>query len=252
MSATVSGIQIGMQCLLENARRMSIEDWMVIPLQWQESLYTPGRKLRIGWYDYDGFFPATPGCKRAVREVTEKLEEAGHHVQEWKNRDHSEIANVFNEIMLSDGGYHSLAAWKGEILDQSIEMNVLRFKTPLFLHGLVSFLSGLVSQKLKLLWDAGPIKTKDLWLVNGSKDRLITEFVSDWNNHDFDIVICPGFPFPAPPPQYPSRILSGTHLPVSFRYPPPQYPPRLLSGTLIHSILLLLDYSQVPTSTVSF
>ena len=34
---------------------------------YQECLYTPARKLRVGWYDEDGYFPCTPGCKRAVK-----------------------------------------------------------------------------------------------------------------------------------------------------------------------------------------
>ena len=38
--------------------------------------------------------------------------------------DNSEIYKVFVASILSDNGHHSLKAWKGEILDQAIEVRV--------------------------------------------------------------------------------------------------------------------------------
>jgi hypothetical protein len=34
-----------------------------------------------------------------------------------------ELMEVYNELMLADKGYHALAAWQGEIIDQAIEVS---------------------------------------------------------------------------------------------------------------------------------
>jgi len=210
MSSSVQGIRVGMKVLLENARRMSLDDWRVVPLHWQESLYTPTRKLRIGWYDHDGFFPVTPGCKRAVKMVVEKLEADGHTVVEWSGRDHSEMFGVFLQTILSDLGYHSLQTWKHEILDQAIEASVFSFKTPTRLRIVFTILFSFLSSKMKMLWNSPRPQTKDLWVTNATRDRLIDAFINDWAKQDFDIVICPGFPYPAVHPTYPARTLPAT------------------------------------------
>ncbi len=33
-----------------------------------------------------------------------------------------ELMEVYNEFMLADKGHHSLKAWKGEVIDQAIEV----------------------------------------------------------------------------------------------------------------------------------
>ena len=48
------------------------------PLPWRQDILDSTRKLRIGWYDFDGICPATPGVKRAVKEAADKLK-----VIEW-------------------------------------------------------------------------------------------------------------------------------------------------------------------------
>ena len=69
MSASVAGLEVGMRALLEEARRMASRDWRVAPVPWDQSLYNPGRKLRIAYYEEDGLFPPMPGVKRALRVI---------------------------------------------------------------------------------------------------------------------------------------------------------------------------------------
>ena len=35
---------------------MAQRDWRVVPLNWKESHTTLERKLKVGWYDFDGFW----------------------------------------------------------------------------------------------------------------------------------------------------------------------------------------------------
>ena len=66
MSASVAGLEVGMRAVLEQARRMAARDWRVAPVPWDQSLHSPGRKLRIAYYEDDGLFPPMPGVKRAL------------------------------------------------------------------------------------------------------------------------------------------------------------------------------------------
>ena len=52
MAQHIDGVVLGMKALLEDPEKMSILDHKVIPLPWREDLFSPKRKLRIGWYDY--------------------------------------------------------------------------------------------------------------------------------------------------------------------------------------------------------
>ena len=67
MSPDVAGLQVGMKSLLESSRKMSAKDWKVVPVDWNEKLYKPGRKLKLAYYEEDGIFPPTPGVQRALR-----------------------------------------------------------------------------------------------------------------------------------------------------------------------------------------
>lgn len=67
MSSTVGGLQIGMKAILQDARMMSKSDWRVVPLDWNEKMNKPARKLRIAYYEEDDIFPLTPGVKRGLK-----------------------------------------------------------------------------------------------------------------------------------------------------------------------------------------
>ena len=49
MSRSVDGVILGMKSILQDPIRMAKMDFMTVPLQWREELFTPNRKLKIGW-----------------------------------------------------------------------------------------------------------------------------------------------------------------------------------------------------------
>ena len=71
MAPTVDGVVLGMRSFLHEADRLNQVDPAVAPLPWRDALYRQPteKRLRIGWYDVDGFFPVVPGCKRALHDV---------------------------------------------------------------------------------------------------------------------------------------------------------------------------------------
>jgi hypothetical protein len=69
-------------------------------------------------YDDDGYFPATPCCKRAVHEATAILEKLGHEIVFFQLPNLKDIVDMYFDHMLADAGETSLDLWEGEILDQ--------------------------------------------------------------------------------------------------------------------------------------
>lgn len=56
-------------------------DHQVIPIPWRTELCTTTKRLRIGYIVDDGVVKVQPPIARAVREVVQALEEAGHEGQ---------------------------------------------------------------------------------------------------------------------------------------------------------------------------
>lgn len=60
--------------------------------------------LRIGVYERDGFFEPSPAIRRAVREASARLEQAGAQVVEWSPPDVSQAMRIYISLILADGG----------------------------------------------------------------------------------------------------------------------------------------------------
>ena len=102
---------------------MSNLDYKVAPVPWNERLFSPAKKrLKIGYYTDDGYFPLTPACKRAVEVAIEALDAAGCEIVYFKPPNLEDVILFFFDHILADGGANSLEMWKGEILDQVIQL----------------------------------------------------------------------------------------------------------------------------------
>lgn len=68
------------------------------------------RKLRIGYYDCDGFFPTTPGMKRAVRMAREGLQKLGHELVPFSPSRVDYMLETYVSVMQCDQGRYLLDA----------------------------------------------------------------------------------------------------------------------------------------------
>eukprot|EP00091_Calanus_sinicus_P017898 TRINITY_DN3900_c0_g1_i1.p1 TRINITY_DN3900_c0_g1~~TRINITY_DN3900_c0_g1_i1.p1 ORF type:complete len:317 (+),score=87.20 TRINITY_DN3900_c0_g1_i1:100-951(+) len=182
MSSSVAGLEVGMKALLQESRKMASLDWRVAPVNWNEGQFKPGRKLKIGYYLDDGIFPPTPGIVRGVNEVVELLASAGHEVVPWTPPNLMDIFEVFTNFLLADKGHFFLKTMGDEVIDQAIEINAMNYKTPLKIKKVVSFLISFVSLKLSKFWSGGAMLSREQWVENAKKDRLIYELMQAWEN----------------------------------------------------------------------
>lgn len=85
MAPTLGGLKL----FLENVCSAEIESWgadpKIIPIPWRKDVIQPkGRKLRFGIIkNNDKTVTCHPPIERALREVREKIEKAGHEIVEW-------------------------------------------------------------------------------------------------------------------------------------------------------------------------
>ena len=208
MCKTVDGIVLGMKSLLEHPFLMSDLDSSVSPIKWRGDLFNPIRKLKIGWYDNFEFFPAVFGCQRAVRLASEMLRSKGFEVVHFQPPDLDEVFMDFFRFMLADSGKNSLEVWKGEILDQSIEVNNFVYQLPDMLRKKIfGKMIGLVSSSMGKISPLGLSFSGDLWNgLKAAEDRKV-KILQKMKSLGIDVIIAPGFTFPAPPKNDPARLL---------------------------------------------
>ena len=210
MSSSVAGLEIGMRALLQECSKMSALDWRVAPVDWNETKFKPGRNLKVGYYLNDGWFPPTPGIKRALQEVIRLLTNAGHEVVLWTPPNASDIVEIGANFLFADRGHFFMRTMEDEVIDQAIEVNTLVMTTPGIIKSCLSLLFRPFSQHICKMWRTGLPTTQDQWLENAKKDRLIYEFMKSWEDNDFDVVLCPPFAMPACEPKYCSRLMPGS------------------------------------------
>lgn len=91
------------------------------PVKWNDEMFESKRKLRIGYYTFDGFTRCAPayevGClfvcdsspfslQRAVLQVKKKLEEQGHELIPFKVPSPIDAFALYAGGVTGDGGYY--------------------------------------------------------------------------------------------------------------------------------------------------
>ncbi len=94
---------------------MSEEDFYVAPLPFQEAIFSNEKKLKIGFYDDDGWFEPVPACKRAVHMAKEGLEAAGHTLVPFLPPRVKEATTFAAAAAVVDGGQYLLNRLRGDL-----------------------------------------------------------------------------------------------------------------------------------------
>lgn len=90
------------------------------PVPWPDPAVVRVEGMRIGWYEHDGFFPAAPALRRAVRDAAAALRDRGADVVEVRPPDATEAMQLFFGILGADGGERLRELLEGEKKDRRI------------------------------------------------------------------------------------------------------------------------------------
>ena len=152
-------------------------------------------------YDDDEFFPVVPGYKRALSEALKRLESKGHEIVHFTIPNIEKIVEQLFEHILADNGAGAMKDWKDEILDNSIIVNRLTLKCPLWLRK-IAFL---VVQKFSPTTARGGLSacyprccfsTSKFWDSMSLRDERMAAIVAKMNVEEIDCILIPGMSYP--------------------------------------------------------
>eukprot|EP01101_Sappina_pedata_P000878 TRINITY_DN11022_c0_g1_i1.p1 TRINITY_DN11022_c0_g1~~TRINITY_DN11022_c0_g1_i1.p1 ORF type:complete len:608 (+),score=116.51 TRINITY_DN11022_c0_g1_i1:254-1825(+) len=180
------------------------EDPSVAPIEFRQSIYdeiaSGERKLRIGYFDDDGWFEPAPSCKRAVREVKEALEAQGHTLVPFKPYNAYELVDIYLTLIGADGRMRNARnALQGETLHPNYWGAFFLSCLPRFFRSMLSSLLKSVKQdRFSLLVGLGrELSTIEYQTYISRKNVFVTKFMQAWNSESLDAIISPGGSLPA-------------------------------------------------------
>ncbi|NXR13602.1 FAAH1 hydrolase, partial [Semnornis frantzii] len=190
MAKDVDSLALCMRALL--CEDMFSLDSTVPPLPFNEEVYSGTQPLRIGYYETDFFTMPSPAMRRAVREVKEMLEDAGHTLVpfELMNVDYA-VFNFCFRGMFSDGGVSFIRNFKGELERSSVALLFWLSKTP---NWLKSALSWTVKPFVRPTQGEAQSASMGQYIHSTSvfpPQEFCHQFITQWKNLNLDVMLCP-------------------------------------------------------------
>jgi fatty acid amide hydrolase len=156
-------------------------------------------KLKVAFYDDDGYFPASPVLRRAVREAAAILGARGCEVVELKPDGIPEALDVFYGIFSADGG----GEWRTLLAGGAVDP---RIKDLLTLAGMPGLARPLARAAFKLqgqnrlarvVTRSGRVSDQGVRDLVQQRDEFRTRFSANMSDGGADVIICPPSCVPA-------------------------------------------------------
>jgi fatty acid amide hydrolase len=158
------------------------------------------RRMRVGFFDDDGVFPAAASAKRAVSEAAAALAKAGATVTRFTPPDPAAAMGMFFRAMTADGGAGLQRTLRGEAVDPRVKQLLLVASAGPVLRALLQ----------PVLRAAGRPGAAGLFAAVGRRDAdhywQLVEEVADFRERyaaemaaqgGLDLLLCPAFGLPA-------------------------------------------------------
>ena len=193
---------------------MMLRAWFVDRM-WKEDAFIPRmpldeavisgatgpKKLKIGYYETDGWFDPAPACSRAVRQAVAALQELGHECVRWTPPAVPLAVRSYYGIMSADSAQGVISGLEGENIDPSYGDLLLMLKVPSLIRAaLVAALRSPMISQLRaalMLSSVHPKSSEELFDYHALMIRFIDGFTTAWQEQGFDAVISPGLGMPA-------------------------------------------------------
>uniref|UniRef100_A0A8D0GYG2 Fatty-acid amide hydrolase 1 n=1 Tax=Sphenodon punctatus TaxID=8508 RepID=A0A8D0GYG2_SPHPU len=139
MARDVDSLALCMRALLcEDMFRL---DPTVPPMPFNEQIYTSTTRLRIGFYDGDGYFEPSPSMRRAIHETKTLLQEAGHTLVPFTiPRIEHAVHELFTRALFADGAATLLEKYKGDLVHPTLRSQIRCYRIPILVKRILSFI----------------------------------------------------------------------------------------------------------------
>jgi Asp-tRNA(Asn)/Glu-tRNA(Gln) amidotransferase A subunit family amidase len=157
------------------------------------------RELRIGVYDDDGFFPASPAIRRAVREAAAALSDRGFQVVPFTPPDVNEALAIFYGLFGSDGGELWRVQLNGGIVDPRIKDLLMLAGMPALARPAIAGLLRIQGQRrlASIMGTAGKADAARVTSLTARRDAYRRAFSSAMAADGVDVLLSPPCAVPA-------------------------------------------------------
>ncbi|XP_068223191.1 fatty-acid amide hydrolase 1-like [Palaemon carinicauda] len=204
----VSIVVAGLRAMLEGGPMIDLDPELP-PLSWRHHIFNDIRPLTIGWYEDDNLFPVTPGCRRAVYEARQALAAAGHNIVPFTPPAVDHAWKLITSCFSADQGRNVISMWENEETESTMEDNLRLLAAPRFVKAVKKHMIHRKSPLLAELLSSGTARSHQLWRALGDRQDYINDVLNSWKSQRLDVVLCPAFSMPAPPPSYPAKIMAA-------------------------------------------
>jgi len=174
-------------------------DPAVPPMPWRDpaDIFVP--RLRVAMYTDDGYFPASPAIRRAVREAGDALRALGAQVVEWAPPDVAESLRLFFGIFTSDGVRGLIRAVDPDKPEKQIGPLLQGATLPGLIRPLVAAMMGSSGQArlARIVRQIGMRPVESYWKLVEDRNIYRRRFLAALAAGPFDVIICPPTSLPA-------------------------------------------------------
>ncbi|XP_030647325.1 fatty-acid amide hydrolase 1 [Chanos chanos] len=192
MARDVDSLALCMRALL--CEDMFSLDPTVPPVPFNQQVYQSSERLRIGYYENDGYLQPSPSMARALRETKALLERAGHTLVPFKP---PQLFTVMHELvvkgLLADGASTLLSHLKGGPVDPCLRPQTVPYSLPTFIKKILNVLLKPVfprmAASMKALCGVGSVS--ELWRQTKDTEEYIHNLIAEWRKLELDVLLCP-------------------------------------------------------------
>ena len=199
MARTVDDLILLMRAL--DSRAQASLDPAVPPLVLDDIDGIDPTKLRVGFFEDDGWLTPAASMRRGVREAVRMLEEAGVQVVRYEPPNVEEILFLYFRGITADGSATLFDAMEGESFIQPLRTLARVARMPRQARLGVARAMRLMgdSRVPQLLEAMGEKRVRDLWEMSARRTTLRREELAEWDRKRIDALLCPSYATPAAP-----------------------------------------------------
>ncbi|XP_066521738.1 fatty-acid amide hydrolase 1 [Hoplias malabaricus] len=192
MARDVESLALCMRALL--CEKMFMLDPTVPPLPFNQKVYECSDRLRIGYFENDGYLQPSPSMARALRETKKLLEEAGHTLVPFKPPANIKVMHEYIvRSTFADGAATLLSNLNDGPIDPCLQAQITPYRFPGFLKKILSVILKPIYPRIAGAMDAlcGIKSIADLWKQHTNTENYIHEVINQWNELEMDVLLCP-------------------------------------------------------------
>ncbi|XP_069498376.1 vitamin D3 hydroxylase-associated protein-like [Ambystoma mexicanum] len=186
-------------------------DPTVPPIPFNEEVYSSTRPLRVGYFETDGYTMPSPSMRRAVLDMKQLLEKAGHTLVAFTP---PRVDFAFTELayqgLLSDAASALLDTLNDEFVDPNLKAQISFYRIPRLIKTFLSFVTKPLFPRFSYICKSirGLGSVKELHTHYGDAEEYRLEFIEKWAELNLDVILCPVLS-PAFGIGYPARLMTA-------------------------------------------